>query len=122
MSHVPGREQGRMAEKGSSGKAPMATSPDRDGKTIEVLARSDNMEGILVTVEPGSDWGQAYAHQGEEIRYIIEGTLEVDIGGKKYLLKKGDCLWHTSSVPHTLRNPGKKKAKYFVVIIPPSFS
>ncbi len=111
-----------MAHMGAAGRDRPAKASDQDGKTIEVLARSDNMEGILVTVEPGSDSGQAYSHRGEEIRYILEGTLEVDIGGRKYMLKKGDCLWHTSEVPHTLRNPGKKKAKYFVVIIPPSFS
>ena len=111
-----------MQERGASQRGRKAKANVKNVKTIEVLARSANMEGILVTVEPGSDWGQAYAHQGEEIRYILEGTLEVDIGGKIYLLKKGDCLWHTSEVPHTLRNPGKQKAKYFVVIIPPSFS
>jgi mannose-6-phosphate isomerase-like protein (cupin superfamily) len=111
-----------MKMKDTAGKTPPAKGHGREEKTIEVLARSDNMEGILVTVEPGSDWGEAYSHRGEEIRYILEGSLEVDIGGKQYLLKKGDCLWHTSEVPHTLRNPGKKKARYFVVIIPPSFS
>lgn len=96
--------------------------PDAEGKTVEVLARSGNMEGILVTIEPGADWGQVYSHRGEEIRYILEGQLEVDIGGNRTVLGKGDCLWHNSEIPHTLRNPGKKRAKYFVVIIPPSFS
>jgi mannose-6-phosphate isomerase-like protein (cupin superfamily) len=111
-----------MAGKRAAGKQAPAGNADRDGKIVEVLARSDAMEGLLVTVEPGSDWGEAYSHPGEEIRYILEGSLEVDIGGKKYVLKKGDCLWHTADVPHTLRNPGKRKARYFVVIIPPSFS
>ena len=108
----PGKKQA-----GSKGPAPHA-----EGKTLEVLARSPNMEGILVTVEPGSDWGLVYSHPGEEIRYVLEGQLEVDIGGKKAVLGKGDCLWHNAEVPHALRNPGKKKARYFVVIIPPSFS
>lgn len=99
-----------------------AKLPAGEGKAIQVLARSDNMEGLLVTVEPGTDWGEAYTHLGEEIRYVLEGTLEVDIAGKKYLLKEGDCLWHTAEVPHKLRNPGSRAARYFVVIIPPSFS
>jgi len=114
-----------MAAKGKSrkdGAANEGPAPDAEGKTLEVLARSDNMEGILVTIEPGSDWGQVYSHRGEEIRYILEGQLEVDIGGKRTLLGKGDCVWHSSEIPHTLRNPGKKKAVYFVVIMPPSFS
>jgi quercetin dioxygenase-like cupin family protein len=108
------------AKKGRAGKA--GQTPDAEGKTLEVLARSPNMEGILVTIEPGTEWGQVYSHQGEEIRYILDGQLEVDIGGNKTLLGKGDCLWHNSEIPHTLRNPGKKKAVYFVVIMPPSFS
>jgi quercetin dioxygenase-like cupin family protein len=114
-----------MGDKGAArkGRKPSTVSgPDKNGKTIEVLAKSSNMEGILVTIEPGSDWGEAYSHRGEEIRYVLDGQLEVAIGGEKYLLRKGDCLWHTSVVPHTLRNPGKRKARYFVVIIPPSFS
>jgi quercetin dioxygenase-like cupin family protein len=123
--NIPDGGQRRLGEKGAARKGRKAganPAPDKDGKTIEVLAKSGKMEGILVTIEPGSDWGEAYSHRGEEIRYVLDGQLEVAIGGEKYLLKKGDCLWHTSEVPHTLRNPGKKKAKYFVVIIPPSFS
>jgi quercetin dioxygenase-like cupin family protein len=114
-----------MVTKGRARKGRVQRSgpaPDDEGKTLEVLARSENMEGILVTIEPGADWGQVYSHRGEEIRYILEGQLEVDIGGEKTLLGKGDCLWHDSQIPHTLRNPGKKKAVYFVVIMPPSFS
>jgi quercetin dioxygenase-like cupin family protein len=114
-----------MVKKGRASKGRLQKSgpvPDAEGKTLEVLARSENMEGILVTIEPGADWGQVYSHRGEEIRYILEGQLEVDIGGEKTLLGKGDCLWHDSQIPHTLRNPGKEKAVYFVVIMPPSFS
>jgi len=110
---------GKPGKKQAGSKGP---APNAEGKTLEVLARSPNMEGILVTVEPGSDWGLVYSHPGEEIRYVLEGQLEVDIGGKKAVLGKGDCIWHSAQVPHSLRNPGKKKAKYFVVIIPPSFS
>jgi len=122
MTPGDGSSMGKKASAGKGRRKAPKKDLDKNGKTVEVLAKSPNMEGILVTIEPGSDWGQAYAHLGEEIRYILEGTLEVDIGGKRYLLKKGDCLWHTSELPHTLRNPGKKKARYFVVIIPPSFS
>ena len=97
-------------------------APDAEGKVVEMLAKSKNLEGLMVTLEPGTDFGQSYSHKGEEIRFIIEGQVEFDIGGKRYLLKKGDCIWHRSDTPHCLRNPGKKRARYFVVIMPPSFS
>jgi len=111
--------KGKRAQKKGKG-APGA--PAAGGTRMEVLARSDGMEGILVTVDAGAGWGQVYSHAGEEIRYILDGELEVDVGGKRYLLEKGDCLWHRAEVPHTMRNPGKKLARYFVVIMPPSFS
>jgi len=113
---------GKKGGKGKKSRKGAGPAPDAGGKTVEVLARSGNMEGILVTIEPGTDWGQVYSHRGEEIRYVLEGLLEVDIGGNKTILGKGDCVWHSAEVPHTMRNPGKKKAVYFVVIMPPSFS
>jgi hypothetical protein len=59
-----------MVTKGRARKGRVQRSgpaPDDEGKTLEVLARSENMEGILVTIEPGADWGQVYSHRGEEI-------------------------------------------------------
>jgi mannose-6-phosphate isomerase-like protein (cupin superfamily) len=97
-------------------------APDAEGKVVEMLAKSKNFEGLMVTLEPHTEFGKAYAHKGEEIRFVLEGRVEFDIGGKRYLLKKGDCIWHKSETPHSLRNPGTKRARYFVVIMPPSFS
>ena len=94
--------------------------PDRDGKHVELLARSARMEGVLVTLWPATDFGRVYAHEGEEIRMVLEGEVEMDVGGRRYRLKKGDVLWHNSEVPHSLRNPSRKRARYFVVMAPPS--
>ncbi len=94
--------------------------PDREGRHVELKARSSNMEGYIVTLWPREDFSRAFAHEGEEIRLVLEGRLDVDVGGRRYHLKKGDVLWHSSSVPHCIRNPGRKKARYFVVAMPPT--
>ncbi|MGQ9582907.1 MAG: cupin domain-containing protein [Thermoplasmatota archaeon] len=112
MSHKP------LAEKGHKSRS--RNKPDRDGKHIELRAHSSNMEGYIVTLWPSPEFSRAYAHEGEEIRLVLEGELEVDVGGRRYYLKKGDVLWHSSSVPHCLRNPGRRKARYFVVATPPT--
>ena len=38
--------------------------------------------------------------------------------GKKYILKEGDAIYFDSSIPHTGRSIGKKKAKILTVLFP----
>jgi quercetin dioxygenase-like cupin family protein len=47
-----------------------------------------------------------HTHPGEEIIYVIEGTLEYDIGGKVVTVKAGDVLFVPAATPHTARNIG----------------
>jgi uncharacterized cupin superfamily protein len=79
------------------------------------------MEGILIEVEAGEDFGKQFSHDGEELHYIIEGELEYMVGNERYRLGPGDCLWHKSSIPHGARNCGTKKARYITIGVPPTF-
>ena len=47
-----------------------------------------------------------HTHPGEEIIYVIEGTLEYEIGGKKSKVKAGDVLFVPAGTPHTATNIG----------------
>jgi quercetin dioxygenase-like cupin family protein len=47
-----------------------------------------------------------HTHPGEEIIYVIEGTLEYEIGGKKSRVKAGDVLFVPAGTPHTATNLG----------------
>jgi len=47
--------------------------------------------------------------------------MEIEIAGRKYLLKEGDVIWFSSILPHTYRNLGKEKAVFFSVVSPPTF-
>jgi quercetin dioxygenase-like cupin family protein len=51
-----------------------------------------------------------HTHPGEEIIYIIEGTLEYEIGGKVSRVKAGDVLFVPAGTPHTARNIGTSNA------------
>ncbi|MEM4729598.1 MAG: cupin domain-containing protein [Thermoplasmata archaeon] len=94
--------------------------PDQERKHVEPLIRTTRMEGLIVTLWPNTNFGRVYSHEGEEIRMVLEGELEIDVDGKCYRLKKGEVLWHSSELPHALRNPGKKRVRYLVVAVPPS--
>ena len=59
---------------------------------------------------PGAAAG-LHAHPGEEIGYILEGTVELSVEGRPTVtLKPGDVFYIPSGVPHDGRNPGTTKA------------
>ena len=47
-----------------------------------------------------------HTHPGEEIIYVIEGTLEYQIGGKATTVKPGDVLFVPAGTIHSVKNVG----------------
>ena len=65
-------------------------------------------EAIQVRVEfdPGAAFGR-HRHPGEEIVYVLEGTLEYQVEGKPPLtLKAGDVLFIPAQTIHAAKNVG----------------
>jgi quercetin dioxygenase-like cupin family protein len=60
---------------------------------------------VRVDFDPGYV-APMHTHPGEEIIYVIEGTLEYEIGGKKSKVKAGDVLFVPAGTPHTAMNIG----------------
>jgi len=60
---------------------------------------------VRVDFDPGYV-APMHTHPGEEIIYVIEGTLEYEIGGKKSTVKAGDVLFVAAGTPHTVTNIG----------------
>jgi transcriptional regulator with XRE-family HTH domain len=50
-----------------------------------------------------------------EYKYILKGSVQYLIDGKKYILKEGDSLFFDGRLGHTLSNAGKKEAQMLVV-------
>lgn len=49
-------------------------------------------------------------HKGEELGYVLEGRLDVEMGKSLHTLSKGDVLYLTSQVPTLWSNPGPDHA------------
>jgi quercetin dioxygenase-like cupin family protein len=63
-----------------------------------------------VDFAPGSSFPR-HKHPGEEIIYVIEGTLDYEIEGKGWVaLKAGDVLFVPDGAVHAARNSGKVPA------------
>lgn len=73
-----------------------------------------NMVPYVITA--AFDEKAVFSHEGEEFIYVLEGTHEFTYGEEKYLLKRGDCVYFDSIVPHSGRSMGKKLSKVLAVM------
>jgi quercetin dioxygenase-like cupin family protein len=61
---------------------------------------------VRVDIDPGKAF-PSHTHFGEEIIYVLEGTLEYDIKGKPPVtLKAGDVLFIPAGTIHAAKNVG----------------
>jgi quercetin dioxygenase-like cupin family protein len=103
-----------MVTLGSS-QAPAPNPPRPAGSTRTDLQRHDlSIAGkevlqARVDFEPGASF-PFHKHPGEEIIYVIEGTLEYKVEGKPAVtLKAGDVLFVPAETAHAARNVGGTK-------------
>jgi len=92
--------------------APLGAQAQQNGVTRTDLQRQDisapGREAIQVRVDlaPGVAFGK-HTHHGEEVIYVLEGTLEYQLEDKPPVtLKAGDVLFIPAGTVHSARNPG----------------
>ena len=62
---------------------------------------------VRVELAPGVAFGK-HTHPGEEVIYMLEGSLEYEVEGRPPItLKAGDVLFIPARAVHSARNPGK---------------
>ncbi len=88
--------------------------------TAHLLQRSPAMETMIVELPPGEEIPKVYSHKGEEVRIVLEGEIEVEVEGRKHLLRKGEFMWFNSKQKHRIKNSGNEKAVYFSANVPSS--
>lgn len=87
------------------------TPPRPAGTTRTDLQRYDlSIQGrevlqARVDFAPGASF-PAHRHPGEEIIYVLEGTIEYEVEGKPVTLKAGDVLFVPYGTVHAARNVG----------------
>ena len=58
-----------------------------------------------VDFAPGASFPR-HTHPGEEIIYVLEGSLEYEVDGKPVRVKAGDVLFVPNGTVHAARNIG----------------
>lgn len=90
-------------------QAQQAGSKRTDLQRHDLSAPGREVVQVRVDFDPGYV-AAMHTHPGEEIIYVIEGTLEYDIGGKVTRVKAGDVLFVPAGTPHTAKNIGATNA------------
>jgi transcriptional regulator with XRE-family HTH domain len=96
----------------------------RAGARYELLTPS--LQGRLEVMEIRMDPGQVSApepisHPGEECLVIISGRGTLELGDDAIDLRTGDAATFQASLPHLLRNTGRRPLLAISAITPPSF-
>jgi len=72
---------------------------------------------VLAEFAPGAAAGK-HTHPGEELGYVLEGTLLLEIQGKPPVtLKAGDSFFVPAGVVHDGKNTGKGPAKVLATYV-----
>jgi uncharacterized cupin superfamily protein len=58
-------------------------------------------------------------HAGRELVFVLEGTCRFDVGGQRYLLRRGDSLLFEGTPEHRAANEGARTARLLPVLHAP---
>jgi len=64
----------------------------------------------LADFEPGGAVGK-HTHPGEEVSYLVEGTIELEVDGKTQTIEAGKPFFIPAGTVHAAKNTGKGHAK-----------
>ena len=73
---------------------------------------------FIVTVEPiDADKPMTMnSHQGQEFNYVLQGRMEIVVGGKSKILNPGDSIMFDATLPHGMRTTGGETVKFLAII------
>lgn len=78
--------------------------PTKVGEGVErkILASDGKLMAVEVKFEKGSI-GALHSHPHEQISYILKGSFEFEIDGKKHVISQGDSYYVKPDVIHGVK-------------------
>ena len=87
--------------------------------SYEAVAHKFNnkvMEPFILTLPIHPKNLARYQHEGQELLFVLEGTMKFHLGTEELIVEEGDCVYFDASIPHLGLTKGEKAAKCFMVI------
>ncbi|MEA5027098.1 MAG: XRE family transcriptional regulator [Erysipelotrichaceae bacterium] len=97
---------------------------ERDDLTIHWIvpnAQKNEMEPILIDLQPYQSSQIISPHEGEEFGYVLAGKVTLYNGEKKFIVRKGNTFYIKGNYTHYLKNEGNQLASFLWVCTPPIF-
>lgn len=97
---------------------------ETDNQTMKWLvpnSQKNEMEPIMLTLQPHSETTIDMPHEGQEFGYVLEGKIILNLGGKDYACKKGETFYFNTDKNHFIKNNGNTIAKVIWISSPPNF-
>jgi quercetin dioxygenase-like cupin family protein len=96
------------------------------GSTVTEHLGGEQTDGAVAlmefTIEPGYPVPPPHAHtHEEEITYVIEGALEITIGGETRTVDAGESIFKPRGVPHAFAIAGEQRVRFLETITPAGF-
>jgi len=88
---------------------------------ITLPKRGGLLQANIHIVPPGVASDGLIEHVGEEVGFVLEGSLELVLGSECHFVHAGDAFYFSSKTPHGYRNVGKVPARIFWVNTPTTF-
>jgi electron transfer flavoprotein alpha subunit/transcriptional regulator with XRE-family HTH domain len=86
-------------------------------QTLTPGAESDHLRAFMVNIESRQTHKPVeYKQEGEEFIFVMEGELEVNLGGKIHHLKTGESIHVNSDIPHKLKSLSNEDTRCLVVL------
>jgi len=92
------------------------------GYSYQTLAHKfykKQMEPYILTLPVKPKQVALFQHEGQEMLFILEGTMKFFHGDLEFIVEEGDCLYFDASIPHHGICQGKKEVKCLMVIYTP---
>lgn len=87
-----------------------------DAYSFELLTpKGSLMEGFLFHMGPEAAGG-GKQHEGEELFFVIRGTVEMRTPDRTYVLEAGDCAYFPGHLSHQMRQLGAEPATAFIAV------
>jgi transcriptional regulator with XRE-family HTH domain len=87
------------------------------GLVSSAIARS-RMSAFVLRPDKSRRRNPSSRHGGEELVYVLNGSVELQLADRKERLQTGDCAHFDSTVPHKITSLGETQAQLLVVIAP----
>ncbi|MGI2328223.1 helix-turn-helix domain-containing protein [Planococcus sp. YIM B11945] len=79
---------------------------------------SKGIEMHLMSVEPGGKSDKLYTNPGEEVGYVLKGSLTIYLGNDSCDLEEGDSIYFPGNIPHGWENKTESEAVALWAVTP----